>query len=228
MRVVFALYVQDFKYKLCAGEQVHILACLSPYTHETETITPFKVAAMMSRNGIEQIPQKENGNISDEPDHASSRVEVTLDGHDNDQNGVEKVDLKKDVFHGESLLRMENHKRQTESLLQSFRNSHFFVRIADSHKSLWSRRRESGASAESSSAVESSAGAETRATINKTSLSASVDRGGSDASASGGIARNSVECYALSNGDIVVCFGRVSRNICMMIIYSYSGSRIMF
>lgn len=186
------------------GEQVHILACLSPNKHDTEFITPFKVAAMMSKNGIGRSPKKENGNIADETDHVSSKVEVSPDGHDNDQNGVGKVDSKKDVSHGESLLRMEDHKRQTEILLQSFRNSHFFVRIADSHKSLWSRRRESGASAESSSAIESFDGADTRTTDNKTSLSASIDRGGFDASASGGLARNSVECYALSNGDIVV------------------------
>lgn len=186
------------------GEQVHILACLSPNKHDTEFITPFKVAAMMSKNGIGRRPKKENGNISDETDHVSSKVEVTPDGHDNDQNGVGKVDLKKDASHGESLLRMEDHKRQTETMLQSFQNSHFFVRIADSHKSLWSRRRESGTSAEFSSAIESFDGADTGTTDNKTSLSASIDRGGFDASASGGLARNSVECYALSNGDIVV------------------------
>lgn len=186
------------------GEQVHILACLSPYKHDTETITPFKVAAMMSKSGSGRSPKKENGNIADKPDHVPSRVEVNPDGQHNDQKAVGKVDSKKDVSHGESLLRKEDHKRQTETLLQSFRNSHFFVRIADSHKSLWSKRRESGESAESSSATESFDGAETRTTEKKTSLSASVDRGGFDASASGGMARNSVECYALSNGDIVV------------------------
>ncbi|KAL8104762.1 uncharacterized protein LOC141677150 isoform X2 [Apium graveolens] len=186
------------------GEQVHILACLSPNKHDTEFITPFKVAAMMSKNGIGRSPKEENGNIADETDHVSSRGEVTPDGHDNDQNGVGKVDLKKDVSHGESLLRMEDHQRQTEILLQSFRNSHFFVRIADSHKSLWSRRRESGESAEFSSAIDSFDGADTRTADNNTSSSASIDRGGFDASASGGLARNSVECYALSNGDIVV------------------------
>ncbi|WOH12652.1 hypothetical protein DCAR_0832159 [Daucus carota subsp. sativus] len=186
------------------GEQVHVLACLSPYKHDTETITPFKVAAMMNKNGIGRIPKIENGKIADEPENVSSRVEVTSDGHDNDQNGVGQFDFKKDASHGESLLRMENQKRQTETLLQSFRNSHFFVRIADSHKSLWSRRRESGASAESSSATESFDGADIRKTEKKTSLSASVDRGGFDASSSGGMARNSIECCALSNGDIVV------------------------
>lgn len=169
---------------------------------------------MMSKNGIGRNPKEENGNIADETDHVSSRGEITPDGHDNDQNGVGEVDLKKDVSHGESLLRMEDHKRQTEILLQSFRNSHFFVRIADSHKSLWSRRRESGESVESSSTIESFDGAD-----KKTSLSASIDRGGFDASASGGLARNSVECCALSNGDIVVCFGWFFRNISRIIIW---------
>lgn len=173
---------------------------------------------MMSKSGSGRSPKEENGNIADETDHVSSKVDVTPGGHDNDQNGVKKVDLKKDVSHGESLLRMEDHKRQTEVLLQSFRNSHFFVRIADSHKSLWSRRRELGESAESSSAIESFDGADT-STTDKTSSSASIDRGGFDASASGGLARNSVECYALSNGDIVVCFGWFLRNIFRIIIW---------
>lgn len=48
-------------------------------------------------------------------------------------------------------------------------------------------------------------GAETRRTAEKkTPLNAAVDSGGFDARASGGMARNAVECCSLSNGDIVV------------------------
>lgn len=196
----------------CPGEQVHILACLSAYKQDTEIITPFKVAAVMSKNGIGRSPNKENGNTAYEQDHVSKRVEIDPGGQNIDHNGNNpldgKIDPQKDVSDGESLLRMEDHRKQTETLLQRFRNSHFFVRIAESHELLWSKRRESGASAEPSSMVgETFDGAETRRTAEKkTPLNAAVDRGGFDARASGGIARNAVECCSLSNGDIVVCF----------------------
>ena len=39
-----------------------------------------------------------------------------------------------------------------------------------------------------------------------TSINAVVDGGRFDARVSGGLARNSVKCSSLANGDIVVCF----------------------
>ncbi|KAA8529469.1 hypothetical protein F0562_033732 [Nyssa sinensis] len=136
------------------GEQVHILACLSACKQDTEIITPFKVAAVMSKNGIGQSTKKQNGNIGDETNRGSGRVEVNPDAQEMDQNSEdllkEKINLQKDISASESLLRMEDHRKQTETLLQRFRNSHFFVRIAESDEPLWSKRSAHEASLESS------------------------------------------------------------------------------
>lgn len=126
------------------GEQVHILACLSACKQDIEIITPFKVAAVMSKNGMGQKPEKQNGNVKEGTNLVSREGEVSTDAQVTDQNGNEpskrEIDLKKDISTSESILRMENHKRQTEMLLQRFRNSHFFVRIAESGELLWSKK----------------------------------------------------------------------------------------
>ncbi|CAK9172207.1 unnamed protein product [Ilex paraguariensis] len=194
------------------GEQVHILACLSAYKHDTEIITPFKVAAVMTRNGIGQNTKKENGNEVNETSPVFGRGDFCSDVGDIDQYGEDllkgKVNPQKDVFAGESLLRMEDHKRQTETLLRSFRNSHFFARIAEADEPLWSKRFAPKAPPEYSEVVGenfTADGAETGKTSRKKApLNAAVDRGSFDTNASGGMARNAVKCCSLENGDIVV------------------------
>lgn len=163
----------------------------------------------MSKNGIGQSAEKQNGNIGhDDSSPVSDREEKGSEGNDNvDQNGNDQLkgrnSPQKDVSAGESLLRMEVHKRQTETLLERFKNSHFFVRIAESDDPLWSKRRAPKASPESSESVGKTA-------KKKRPLNAAIDRGSFDASASGGMARNAVKCCSLSNGDIVVCFRKSS------------------
>ncbi|CAI0386749.1 unnamed protein product, partial [Linum tenue] len=116
------------------GEQVHIIACLSASDRDTETITPFKVAAVMCKNGIGQSPERQNGNVNDR-NHVEG--EISQDG---DDSLLQKSDPKAVVSASESILRMEDHKRQTETLLHRFKNSHFFVRIAESDEPLWSKK----------------------------------------------------------------------------------------
>ncbi|THG03092.1 hypothetical protein TEA_000890 [Camellia sinensis var. sinensis] len=198
------------------GEQVHVLACLSAYKQDTEIITPFKVAEVMSKNGIGKNTKKQNGNIGYETDTVSESVEVSPDSHDVDQNGEnilkEKIGPQKDISAGESLLRMEDHKRQTQKLLQRFENSHFFVRISESDEPLWSKRSSSEQSLESSEMVAemfTADSAGTRKTSNsRGSLNAVIDRGSFDASVSGGLARDAVKCCSLSNGDIMAALSK--------------------
>lgn len=193
------------------GEQVHILACLSPYKQDTEIITPFKVAAVMIKNGMGQSTKKQNENIGNETYSMSGNGDVNPDGQHTDQNGEnilkEMVDPQKEIS-GESLLRMEDHKRQTETLLERFKNSHFFVRIAELDEPLWSKRSAPKTSSESSETVGHKYTAndfKSRKTAkNKSSFNAVIDRGNFNANASGGVARNTVKCCSLSNGDIVV------------------------
>ncbi|KAI4328382.1 hypothetical protein L6164_020739 [Bauhinia variegata] len=185
---------------LFPGEQVHILACLSACKQDTEIITPFKVAAVMSKNGISHTSEKENG-IADSESNL-----LPGEGESSPSCKEHKGDQATDLPSGESLLRMEDHKRQTALLLEKFENSHFFVSIAESDEPLWSKR---GASekfpnfSETNGQKISTIGA--RKTAKEASaISAVIDRGNFDATISGGVARNSVKCCALPNGDIVV------------------------
>ncbi|XP_057949278.1 uncharacterized protein LOC131144579 [Malania oleifera] len=190
------------------GEQVHILACLSASKQDTEIITPFKVAAVMSKNGKGQNTKNQNGNI-EQDFNSFTNEEVNPDGQYMDEKGEnllkEKVDPQKDISASESLLRMEDHKRQTETLLHRFRNSHFFVRIAESGEPLWSKRKTPETYPETSEIPDQKLMAdEIRKTGKKrTTPSAVIDRGDFNANVSGGLART-VECCSLSNGDIVV------------------------
>ncbi|XP_061975458.1 uncharacterized protein LOC133697110 isoform X2 [Populus nigra] len=189
------------------GEQVHILACLSAYKQDTEIITPFKVAAVMSKNGIGQSPEKQNGNLKDGGSSVSALGEVSSDSQVIGLNGngasKQKTDPQGDISASKSFLRMEDYKRQTEMLLQRFKNSHFFVRIAESGEPLWSRK--SALDQEYSEMDSQNKPQRTKKTADNTfHLSALIDRGNFDANVSGGAARNGVSCCSLSNGDIVL------------------------
>ncbi|XP_071691039.1 uncharacterized protein [Rutidosis leptorrhynchoides] len=172
------------------GEQVHILACLSACKQDTEIITPFKVAEMMSKNAKKPNGEMVHGSLVSSP---SAR--------DSSDGSGSKTESKKDKFTGESLLRMEDHKKQTEMLLQRFRNSHFFARTAESDEPLWSKRKTQETFRESTEMI----GGRLSAYDNKKSVpNTLVDRGSPDASTSGGVARNGFTCCSLANGDIVV------------------------
>ncbi|KAM3358917.1 hypothetical protein P3S68_021850 [Capsicum galapagoense] len=181
------------------GEQIHILACLSACKQDTEIITPFKVAAVMNKNGIGQSNQKQNGNSG--TNSGSVSPVGAVDDSSVSENGNANIDPEKEVSTGENLLRLEDYKRQTASLVQRFNSSHFFARIAESDEPLWSKRK----AMEDLSDTIGADGSETVKTLKKKlSLSASTDKGNFDARTSGGVARNAVKCCALPNGDIVV------------------------
>ncbi|XP_048318479.2 uncharacterized protein LOC107428854 [Ziziphus jujuba] len=190
------------------GEQVHILACLAACKQDTEIITPFKVAAVMSKNGIGKSPDKRNGNVEDDSNPHSRKEEMSPGGQSVHQNGenLSEENQHKNVPTGESLLRMEDHKRQTEILLDRFERSHFFVRIAESGEPLWSKKNTKKKSTEPSvmdgqKSIEN----ETLKTAKDTShINAVIDKGNFDPNLSGGAARNTVKCCSLSSGDIVV------------------------
>ncbi|XP_077219423.1 heat-inducible transcription repressor [Tasmannia lanceolata] len=198
------------------GEQLHILACLSASKQDTEIITPFRVAAMMSKNGINEQnpkqPQKimgiesdpitERGNLDSTHDDPAGQ---NIKGNGETVSTTEKIDTKDDISVSESLLRMEGHKQRTEALLERFKNSHFFVRIAESDEPLWSKRNVAEPSSLISDMKRGKHDAGPRNTSRRVSqVNAVIDRGSFDAKASGGMARNTVRCCSLSNGDIVV------------------------
>ncbi|KAL0408663.1 UNVERIFIED_CONTAM: hypothetical protein Sradi_1800700 [Sesamum radiatum] len=192
------------------GEQIRILACLSACKQDTEVITPFKVAAVMNKNGLRPSPRKQNDKVGEEPNPISQAVDAIAQQNNQNGNIMTKgnIDSQKYVSTGESLLRMENHRRQTEQLLQRFNSSHFFARIAESNEPLWSKSRAQEAHPKLSSTFEQKMKEDSSATAktlrNKNPISAVIDRGTFDARTSGGVARGAVKCSSLPNGDIVV------------------------
>ncbi|XP_042049076.1 uncharacterized protein LOC121794799 isoform X2 [Salvia splendens] len=193
------------------GEKIRILACLSAYKQDMEIITPFKVAAVMNKTGIGKNFKKQNGNIEGEASPVPETIVKSSGDKDNQTDEIiteEKIDSCKDVSTGESLLRMEDHKRQTEQLLRRFENSHFFVRIAESNEPLWSKRRAGENCSESSTAFEEQLLGDSLETATarkkKNPASASIDKGNFDSRTSGGLARGVAKCCSLPNGDIVV------------------------
>ncbi|KAF8051892.1 hypothetical protein N665_1657s0012, partial [Sinapis alba] len=174
------------------GEQIQILACLSESKGDAEIITPFKVAEVMSRT----VQRKLSDNGTSTP---SGDGEMSPDGQFATQNGdspgKESLDSQKDESDGESILRMEDHKRRTEDLLSRFQKSHFFVRIAESGEPLWSKK--------SSLVADTELDEKRRTGKKRPCVSAFVDRGDFDPNVAGGVARSRAKCCALPNGDIV-------------------------
>lgn len=157
----------------------------------------------MSRTGQRKVSDKQNGDMSDGAGTLSGDGEMSPDGQFATQNGdspgKESLNSQKDVSDGESILRMEDHKRLTEDLLSRFQKSHFFVRIAESGEPLWSKK--------SSMVADTKLDEQRKSRKRRPCVSAFVDRGDFDPNVAGGVARSKAKCCALPNGDIVVCNG---------------------
>ncbi|KAH1058365.1 hypothetical protein GYH30_002775 [Glycine max] len=154
----------------------------------------FKVDTVTSDNGIGHSPKKENGNIENRNNSVSGEGEP----------GTSDEEQMEDVSDDESLLQKEVLKKQTALLLQKFENSHFFVRISESDDPLWSKRSSSEIFSNSSDANTEKASTIKSKGDTFSPISTIIDRGNFDSNVSGGVARNSVKCCALPNGDLVV------------------------
>lgn len=201
------------------GEQLRILVYISSHDREAkEIITPFKVAAVMSKNGFfKQKAIKRKSKLEPELDTASYEGNLDDTGKDNgvDVLGETVTSTLKDQSNSggdlsvsESLLKMEGHKKRVAILLESFRNSHFFVRIAGADEPLWGKRNvtnQGSVSSELADGKDAVDGSEmTKLSERHKFLSAIIEGGKFDPSVAGGVARNAVTCCSLSNGDIVV------------------------
>ena len=207
-----------------SGEQVHILACLSSSKQDIQVISPFRIAAVMSKNG---------NSLQHSTDKFSP---VNANGHDNGttgENGCQDVDNDMqsvelnsdaspsghDILETQSLLQMEDHKQQIELMLRRFRESNFFVRIAESDEPLWSKKRATTTKMSDGRSDGQGNSKASRSNIYNTIS----DKGIFDGSTSGGVARDTVKCYSLQNGDIVVCFEWsffiAVRHICYNFLY---------
>ncbi|KAK8968903.1 hypothetical protein KSP40_PGU003299 [Platanthera guangdongensis] len=165
-----------------SGEQLYILVCLSAAKQDEGIINPFKFSATMLRNNNSSQKRRYQNESS------------------------ENLDPEQDITVTKYLLQKEGHKQKTEAVLESFRRSNFFVRIADSDEPLWSKRSvaevPSTKSEMACGKVHSDVGDSKEECHNF--ISAVIDQGSFDCSASSGVARNNVRCCSLPSGDIVV------------------------
>ncbi|KAG1358690.1 hypothetical protein COCNU_08G001360 [Cocos nucifera] len=198
------------------GEQIHILVCLSAAKQDTEIITPFRVAAVISKNGkSSQNGNQQTGILGIKSSSASGAGDANgtheETAHQSIKDNGETISTgnemtpRRVISATKSLLMMEDHKQQTENLLERFRNSNFFVRIAQLDEPLWSKRNvaeQSSVNSEMAGGRFQSIGGSLKMSMNL--LNAVVDKGNFDGNTSGGLARDTVKCYSLCNGDIVV------------------------
>uniref|UniRef100_M8C055 Uncharacterized protein n=1 Tax=Aegilops tauschii TaxID=37682 RepID=M8C055_AEGTA len=191
-----------------SGEQVHILACLSASKQDMTSISPFRIAAVMSKSGNSpRHPTNKSSPVSENGDANGTAREDSSHGAEDNMESVElnnKVSSpsKQDILETESLLRMEDRKQQIETMLQKFKRSNFFVRIAESDEPLWSKKRVAATKTAEEQLYSDSQGNNT--VSRSTAYNTISDKGVFDGSTSGGVARDTVRCYALQNGDIVL------------------------
>jgi hypothetical protein len=172
-------------------------------------ISPFRIAAVMSKNGNSpQHPTKKSSPVSENGDANGTTGENSSHGVEDNMESVELSDnvspSAQDISETESLLRMEDHKQQIENTLQRFKRSNFFVRIAESDEPLWSKKRVAATKTASEQSYSDNLGNNTASKSN--AYNTISDKGLFDGGTSGGVARDTARCYALHNGDIVVCF----------------------
>nr|CAB3462103.1 unnamed protein product [Digitaria exilis] len=107
---------------------------------------PLRIAAVMSKNGnsLQQSPNKSSPVKSNGHDNGATG-ENGFQDFDNDMQSVElngeASPSEHDILETQSRLQMEDHKQQIELMLRRFRESNFFVRIAESDEPLWSKRK---------------------------------------------------------------------------------------
>ncbi|KAL0908816.1 hypothetical protein M5K25_023324 [Dendrobium thyrsiflorum] len=196
-----------------SGEQLHLLVCLSTTKHDEEAITPFIVSGVMSKNENSTQFTKHQNEVSCSTSSVRGQVNdndmLTINAGPSEckDQTLSPSDMgpEQDVTVTKSLLQKEEHKLRLETLLEKFRCSNFFVRIAESDEPLWSKRfpvESSSTKSEMAGGIfHAKDGAPRKESCNF--LSAIIDQGSFDFSASGGVARD-VRCYSLSSGDIVV------------------------
>ncbi|KAG1333949.1 hypothetical protein COCNU_03G000680 [Cocos nucifera] len=182
---------------------------------DTEIITPFRVAAVMpknsksSQNGNQQnkILGIKSSSASEEGDASGTHEETAHHSLKDDGETIStgnEMTPRRVISATKSLLRMEDHKQQTENLLERCRNSNFFVRVTQSGEPLWCKRNVAEQSLANSDMAERTFQSIGGSLKTSTSLlNAVVDKGNFDGNTCGGLARDTIKCYSLCNGDIV-------------------------
>ncbi|XP_047960672.1 uncharacterized protein LOC125205654 [Salvia hispanica] len=186
-----------------AGEQVRLLICLSPNKRGSDTFRP-------SENVVGQRSSRENEKFVGGTNSVShSQYASTEKPKDKNGEARENPHSQKNASTGESMPENDDQRKHTDQLLQRFKDSHFFARIAESNEPLWSERSAQEAcfklmeTCKEKLIGDSSDTAQTLKDKNPTT-SVVIDRGELHSPTSGGVARGAAKCCSLPNGEIVV------------------------
>lgn len=174
------------------GERLNIVVYVSSNDDSMpEITTPFSVAAAMGKTGSAQ--QKGNKGYEEalSPEILDGSTAVDENRHlsvEAQQSSTPSLNISV----SESLLRMEGHKKSA-ALLQSFQNSHFFTRIAETDEQAWKKQ-----PALNHTAEEFDDGMVSANTLEHKNVPLIMEGGDFDPKGAGGVARNA-SCYSIGN-----------------------------
>ncbi|KAL3693771.1 hypothetical protein R1sor_007422 [Riccia sorocarpa] len=196
------------------GEQFHILVYVpAEDTASPERITPFNVAAALrAKQNTSGAPSASEGSTSG----------PVPEGQGNDVNDVKVAEneteeakavvteqsfssVNKTVeYNGGNSPPRDGLKGRRQMLLESFRRSHFYVRVVggEDEPQLEKKQTETDVSTQGKSSSRNSKDLNKTVTLGDNPVL--MERGRFNPHAAGGLARNAVACTALANGDVVV------------------------
>ncbi|XP_042432201.1 uncharacterized protein LOC122018835 isoform X1 [Zingiber officinale] len=190
------------------GEQICILVCLSASnsTEESKITTPPTVVAPLLSNA-KSNPNKSHPieNVNEGANSITGEALCQLVESDRQTNSDASIlSPEIDISLTEFPVRFGCHTHQTERLLESFRNSNFFVRITEADEELWSKKNAPSQRKPEVVVGRSQSDGQSKKIPKKNAIAEVVDMGGFDGNTSGGVARDTVRCCSLSNGDVAV------------------------
>lgn len=206
---------------ICVGEQFHILVhARAEDPAGPEIVTPFKVAAAMNKFAAKKAQEaasgasegdKETGGGDTTPNDGESlaeelgKAEWELKSKEvrERSEGISAIQSAEYSSSPTAVLQQEAKKTRTLALLETFRKSHYYVRVSEADEPLWKNRAVRAADP-SSPAVEGRVPDGPNEVGTHGCTPVPVEWGSFDPQSAGGIARRLVGCSLLDNGDIVV------------------------
>lgn len=187
-----------------SGEQICILVCLSASNsiEESKITTPLTTVAPLSSNA-KSNPNKLHPieTVNEVANSITGEALCQLVESDSQTNPDASIlDPEIDISLTEFPVRLGCQTHQTERLLESFRNSNFFVRITEADEELWSKKNAPSQVKPEVVVGRSQSDGPSKKIPKSNAIAEVIDMGGFDGT------RDAVRCCSLSNGDVAVSF----------------------
>ncbi|KAL2633965.1 hypothetical protein R1flu_005444 [Riccia fluitans] len=196
------------------GEQFHILVHVpSQDTTSLERITPFKAAAALrTKQSTGASSSTEVGSSGAFPEEGQTHEENGSKVAENETEAEAKVGVAEEASSSVSVkvdvsdtsVPLDGLKGKSQMLLESFRKSHFNVRVIRGEDELQLENTKTETDGSTKGKVSSKISMESSRTVTVGDNPVLMERGRFNPYAAGGLARNAVACTSLANGDVVV------------------------